>query len=282
MRFPLLMQIAAALFPVLSARGHHILANVSDTDWLETVPFVPDHVVANVGDVIRFTFMNGNHSVTQSSFETPCQRLPNGYDSNFLPGSGVTAPCPQWNLTINTTPLWFFCAQTMHYSRPTNHCADNMMVFAVNVDEADQSYILDATVPMPSDTALGSSKKIETVSGVVRGLVFLAALASLSIHPARRRRHDGSGAYNDGAQGTKKRSPLPVLPMQADQTPVQQLIHPRSRAASSSKKKTRASLRRRRCLRGGAPIACTITPDDEREFRAAGRRAGAERRDARA
>ncbi|KAJ7905749.1 hypothetical protein B0H14DRAFT_2327044, partial [Mycena olivaceomarginata] len=99
--------------------------------------FVPDHVVANVGDIIRFTFMNGNHS----SFETPCQKLPNGYASNFLPVSGITAPRPQWDLTVNTTtPLWFFCAQSMYghtFSRPsrvlrcpTDHCADNVMVFA--------------------------------------------------------------------------------------------------------------------------------------------------------
>jgi hypothetical protein len=89
------------------------------------------------------------------------------------------------------------------------------------------TFVQPHLVVIPS-TALGSyKKKKKTVGPIVGGLFFLAALASLSlsIHLARRRRHGGSGAYNDGAHGTEKRRPLPILPMQAGQTPVQQLIH---------------------------------------------------------
>jgi hypothetical protein len=53
--------------------------------------------------VITFNFTSspGNHSVTQSSFDTPCNPLSGGFDSGtvFIP-QGVTQGFPTWNLTV--------------------------------------------------------------------------------------------------------------------------------------------------------------------------------------
>ncbi|EEB87162.1 hypothetical protein MPER_15603, partial [Moniliophthora perniciosa FA553] len=37
------------------------------------------------GDVLQFTFKQKNHTVTQSSLETPCSPLADGIDSGFIP-----------------------------------------------------------------------------------------------------------------------------------------------------------------------------------------------------
>ncbi|KAJ7905762.1 hypothetical protein B0H14DRAFT_3420919 [Mycena olivaceomarginata] len=53
----------------------------------------PSHVDANLTDIVTFQFMNGNHSITQSSFHQ----------------------LPQSSFTVNNTvPLWVFCAQSMY------------------------------------------------------------------------------------------------------------------------------------------------------------------------
>ena len=39
------------------------------------ISFTPNNVQANVGDTISFHFNPTNHSVTQSSFLEPCQKL---------------------------------------------------------------------------------------------------------------------------------------------------------------------------------------------------------------
>lgn len=38
---------------------------------------------AAVGDVVLFTFMQSNHTVTQSTYENPCQMAPDGFDSGL-------------------------------------------------------------------------------------------------------------------------------------------------------------------------------------------------------
>ena len=40
--------------------------------------YTPESVNAAVGDMINFTFMSKNHTVTQSAFDKPCVRMPKG------------------------------------------------------------------------------------------------------------------------------------------------------------------------------------------------------------
>ncbi|KAI0658873.1 hypothetical protein C8Q70DRAFT_934012 [Cubamyces menziesii] len=79
--------------------------------------FSPASVNAASGAIVTFVFdsVPSNHSVVQSTFESPCQPLKGGFASGFIiVPDGSMAPFPTWNLTIedDTQPIWFYCAQT--------------------------------------------------------------------------------------------------------------------------------------------------------------------------
>jgi plastocyanin len=95
--------------------------------------FDPPHVQAQPRDTIVFEFHEKNHTVTQSSFASPCVKLNSngttGFDSGFFPVASDATTFPTWNLTVNdTAPIWAYCRQL-------NHCGAGM-VFAVNSDES--------------------------------------------------------------------------------------------------------------------------------------------------
>lgn len=102
-----------------------------------TLTFDPPQVVAAPRDIISFQFVAKNHTVTQSSFTTPCRKLSStsttgqvGFDSGFMPVANGSAPLV-FNVTVNdTSPIWVYCRQTA----PVDHCGSGM-VFAVNSDE---------------------------------------------------------------------------------------------------------------------------------------------------
>ncbi|KAH9896596.1 hypothetical protein C8Q73DRAFT_686160 [Cubamyces lactineus] len=84
--------------------------------WLRTLNS-PASVNAASGAIVTFVFdsVPSNHSVVQSTFESPCQPLKGGFASGFIiVPDGSMAPFPTWNLTIedDTQPIWFYCAQT--------------------------------------------------------------------------------------------------------------------------------------------------------------------------
>ncbi|PPQ74708.1 hypothetical protein CVT26_007559 [Gymnopilus dilepis] len=86
----------------------------------------PEFVLANPGDTINFVFNPKNHTVTQSSFNTPCVALPDGATTGFVPVAAGTTPLPTRQFVVPNTngPLWFYCQQT-------GHCGQGM-VFAIN------------------------------------------------------------------------------------------------------------------------------------------------------
>lgn len=77
--------------------------------------FSPESVVANQGDTVLFNFTQGNHTVTQSSFASPCIPIhetdgtANGFDSSFRDAGNGTAIT---NLPVTVTDpnmtIWFF------------------------------------------------------------------------------------------------------------------------------------------------------------------------------
>jgi len=89
----------------------------------------PPHVMAAVGDVVHFVFLSKNHTITQSTFDEPCKKKPDGIDSGFLPNeANSTASAPTFQYTVKETgPTWWYCKQ----KTPANHCTGGM-VFAVN------------------------------------------------------------------------------------------------------------------------------------------------------
>jgi len=90
--------------------------------------FVPNYVDAEIDDVILFNFLARSHSLTQSSFTTPCT-----YNGGFDTGLNQLNPKNESGLfvvpLIVTTedPQWFYCQQP----GPPNHCGKGM-VFGLN------------------------------------------------------------------------------------------------------------------------------------------------------
>ena len=61
-----------------------------------------------MGDFIEFVFMATNHSLTQSTFNTPCIKLVGGIDTGAMTNvNGMVAPPP--HVTIQITSLTALC-----------------------------------------------------------------------------------------------------------------------------------------------------------------------------
>ncbi|PPR04577.1 hypothetical protein CVT24_012030 [Panaeolus cyanescens] len=98
--------------------------------------YTPTMVQASIGDTVMFEFRPKNHTVTQSSFLSPCEPLVKadgtpGFRSGFMfVDQSLTSGFPQFSVRINDTePIWGYCGQV-------NHCAAGM-VFGINVGAAD-------------------------------------------------------------------------------------------------------------------------------------------------
>lgn len=87
--------------------------------------YTPEFVSANVGDVIRFNFFAANHTVTQSSFDSPCMGTPDGFKTGVQMNPENISGLVLKDFTVNDSkPLWFYCGVT-------THCQQGM-VFAIN------------------------------------------------------------------------------------------------------------------------------------------------------
>ena len=65
--------------------------------------YSPNTINAAVGDYVQFNFMNANHTVTQSSFTSPCVNAMM-FDSGFMPNKDNTInPPPAMKLQVNST-----------------------------------------------------------------------------------------------------------------------------------------------------------------------------------
>ncbi|OCH89103.1 hypothetical protein OBBRIDRAFT_778998 [Obba rivulosa] len=121
-----MFSLAAALVSlagIMATRCAELQVTVGGPGILQ---FNPESVTANPGDTVVFSFRQENHTVTQSSFDNPCQALDGGFDSGFVPiADNDTGPFPAAQFTVtDTNPVWVFCRQT-------GHCEQGM-VFAIN------------------------------------------------------------------------------------------------------------------------------------------------------
>jgi len=135
----------------LAWQHHHVVVGPN-----AQLVYDPPYINADVGDKVTFSFRQKNHTVTQSSFPSPCSPLlgPDGvthigFSSGFNPvGANVTSDFPTVSLTVLTTdPIWIYCQQT-------GHCQQGM-VFAVN--------------PPPSGNTFDKFKAAATASGASMG-----------------------------------------------------------------------------------------------------------------
>ncbi|KAF5379923.1 hypothetical protein D9757_007212 [Collybiopsis confluens] len=128
-----------------------------------TIGYTPEYVNASIGDTVRFTFQQKNHTATQSSFASPCSPLQNGFDSGFVPvAANVTSGFTTAELTIeNSDPVWVYCRQT----NPVSHC-ESGMVFAVNPGSDDKFAAFKAAAMGQNSTSTASAS-IVTVTATV-------------------------------------------------------------------------------------------------------------------
>jgi hypothetical protein len=88
------------------------------------------------GQRIHFDFRAVNHTFTESSFETPCTKLPAAqFDTNFGNfNPNDIANLHPFDITLDgDRPRFFYCKQAN--KTPASHCGKGM-VFAINVDAA--------------------------------------------------------------------------------------------------------------------------------------------------
>ncbi|KAI1001178.1 hypothetical protein K3495_g7020 [Podosphaera aphanis] len=128
--------------------------------------YTPSKVTANVGDMVQFQFASGNHTVTQSTFDKPCEPMskdassPTGIFSGFMPiplappGGTNAAMMPTYTVMVkDKTPIWIYCSQA-------KHCQKGMaMVINENASKPDKSlenYVIAAKAIIDSPGAIPS------------------------------------------------------------------------------------------------------------------------------
>ena len=104
--------------------------------------FNPIQVDAAVGDIVVFRFLKSNHTVTQSTFDNPCNPM-GGFDSGFqyynpLNQTGVINQVLPF-LVRDSEPTWFYCRQ----STPQLHCSAGM-VFGINTGDNINAFVAKA------------------------------------------------------------------------------------------------------------------------------------------
>jgi len=113
--------------------------------------FNPPKISAAIGDMVIFTFLSNNHTVTQSAFATPCEPLAGGMDSGFQPNPNNTVnPPPQVAMQVMVdTPLWFFCKQN-------GHCGKGM-TFSINPTAEKTQELFQSMAIAQNGTGAGSA-----------------------------------------------------------------------------------------------------------------------------
>lgn len=81
------------------------------TGMAPVLGYSPEAITAAQGDVVKFVFMQKNHTATQSTFDEPCKKMEGGMDSGFMPNPDGKAGV-EWDMTVSTTePL---CESNRH------------------------------------------------------------------------------------------------------------------------------------------------------------------------
>ncbi|KAJ8516542.1 hypothetical protein ONZ45_g6160 [Pleurotus djamor] len=167
--------------------------------------FNPSSVTASQGDTVTFKFTGapGNHSVTQSSFASPCTPLEGGFDSGWvsIPQSNVSQS-PEWVLTINnaSAPIWFYCKQL----NPAPHCVQGM-VGAINAPTTgDRTFQAFASAATAFNGTVGQGG-----GGSLSGVGAAATAAPGPIESGAQAFGAPSTISGGGANGSSPASPSP-------------------------------------------------------------------------
>lgn len=135
--------------------------------------YTPAEIIADIGDTVHFMFLKQNHSVTQSTFDKPCNRLATGEDSGLMPNlNNTVVPAPAWEYIVKEKePTWWYCKQ-----RTGTHCGKGM-VFAINPNaektfnmfkekaiQINGTAAITTTAPAPEKTVVDISTTVTMIS----------------------------------------------------------------------------------------------------------------------
>ncbi|TFK76973.1 hypothetical protein BDN72DRAFT_753732 [Pluteus cervinus] len=147
--------------------------------------FDPPAIGAQPGDQVVFHFNPKNHTVTQSSFASPCGRKDGGIDSGFMPvAANQTDNLPTYTVSVpDTNPIWIYCAQAAN--TPNSHCGAGM-VFAINcgADGAPNSFTNFKASALAIGASLSASAAAASATPASGGYVQTAAYGGYTLPPA--------------------------------------------------------------------------------------------------
>ncbi|MCJ1388290.1 hypothetical protein MMC18_001136 [Xylographa bjoerkii] len=181
--------------------------------------FSPNSVVAVVGDFIEFVFMAANHSLTQSTFNTPCIKLVGGIDSGAMTNvGGMVTPPPHITIQITTTTALFFfseqlnvCGMGMVFSvNPTANMTEAMFIQKAMMENGTMTTTMTTVKPTTMTTmttmmttmttshatttttmAMATPSLVQGTGTVVNGMCNCACLCGVNAFPAG----DGIGSF---------------------------------------------------------------------------------------
>ncbi|PVH89560.1 Cupredoxin [Cadophora sp. DSE1049] len=137
-----------------------------------SLAYYPNNIKAAVGDMVQFQFAPNNHTVTQSTFDVPCQPIAansnvTGIYSGYMPVSASSTTTPTYTIMVkNTTPMWLYCSQGKH--------CQNGMTMVINENTAANStrslagytaLAAKSTVNLPGTAVSGGSSNTTTGTG---------------------------------------------------------------------------------------------------------------------
>ncbi|KAF2184424.1 hypothetical protein K469DRAFT_688885 [Zopfia rhizophila CBS 207.26] len=158
------------------------------TGMAPVLGYSPESITANMGDMVKFVFMQKNHTATQSTFANPCKKMEGGMDSGFMPNPEGKAGV-EWNMTVDTTePLWFYCRQQNGI-----HCGKGM-VFSINAAATG-----DKSMAAFKQLAIGQNGTEQLTTAAIAQV---GATAAAAAQPSTVTIQAGGGAGGEGAAAT--------------------------------------------------------------------------------
>ncbi|CAD6589052.1 MAG: hypothetical protein CYPHOPRED_004613, partial [Cyphobasidiales sp. Tagirdzhanova-0007] len=150
--------VGGALLPLLArAANHTVLVGPG------ALIYSPNNTIAAINDSVTFVFAGGMHSVSQSSFDNPCQHLQNvtfdavGFDTGIIPvNASLGYPTVTYFVT-STDPVWFYCKQV-------GHCVAGM-AGAINAP-LNGSQTVEAFIALAKNSTIAGSISNATVSAL--------------------------------------------------------------------------------------------------------------------
>ncbi|EIM85015.1 uncharacterized protein STEHIDRAFT_122929 [Stereum hirsutum FP-91666 SS1] len=195
--FSKLAALALASAAVVSASDIYVQVG-GNTSTNASLVFQPQLITAVEGDIVFFNFTQGNHTVTQSTFASPCiaahetNSSINGFDSGFrdtVNGTAVTILSVPITADIANQTLWFFDYNTCGEGgvggiNPNQSSLETLAGFERNAERLNGTASSSTSGSHSSTrTASSSSSTSSSTSSDSSGAEKMVALGALSSIP---------------------------------------------------------------------------------------------------